>query len=64
MWRPVETASELPRRAEHKVLHASGGVGGTSSIRPPSLGTLAFQMRSLLARLGSCLVTYICKDEN
>jgi hypothetical protein len=37
-------------------MHWMGG-WGTSSIRPPSLGTLAFQMRSLLARLGSCLVT-------
>ena len=33
---------------------------GTSTMRPPSFGTLSFQMRSLLARLGSCFVTYIC----
>ena len=42
-------------------MHLVGG-GATSSIRPPSLGTLVFQMRSLLARLGSCLVTYIYED--
>jgi len=33
-------------------------------MRPPSFGTLAFQMRSLLARLGSCFVTKICEKKH
>ena len=36
----------------------------TSTMRPPSFGTLAFQMRSLLARLGSCFVTKICDKKH
>ena len=58
----ILTRCWMPRKhSPYCCMHGMGG-GGTSSIRPPSLGTLTFQMRNLLARLGSCLVTYIYKD--